>query len=216
MADRLENRSKQRDHLLEVILRHVAFDGWTDAALQAGAADAGIEAIEIDRFFPGGAREIAAYFSDWADQKMLETLSAQDVDGLKLRERVTLAVRLRLEAVAPHRETVRRTIAFLSMPGNVVTAGKGVYKTVDVIWYAVGDRSSDFSFYTKRALLAGVVTSTILFWLNDDSQESADSWAFLDRRIADVMRIPALRGRLERIVCRLPDPFKILRAARTR
>jgi len=216
MPDQAENRLQQRNRLLEAILPHVAFDGWTDAALQAGAADAGLEAVEVDRFFPGGAREIAAYFSDWADQQMLEALSSQEIDGLKLRERVALAARLRLEALALHRETVRRTIGYLSLPGNISRAGRGVYKTVDAIWYAVGDRSSDFSFYTKRALLAGVMTTTTLFWLNDESQDSADSWAFLDRRIADVMKIPAVRSRFEKLACRLPDPFKLLRTVRTR
>jgi ubiquinone biosynthesis protein COQ9 len=216
MPDQPDNRALQRNRLLEAILPHVAFDGWTDAALQAGASDAGLDGVDIDRFFPGGAREIAAYFSDWADQQMLDALSSQDTDGLKLRERVVLAVRLRLEALALHRETVRRTIAFLSLPGNISRAGKGVYNTVDAIWYAIGDRSADFSFYTKRALLAGVITTTTLFWLNDESEDCADSWAFLDRRIADVMKIPALRSRLEKVACRLPDPFKILRAVRTR
>jgi ubiquinone biosynthesis protein COQ9 len=216
MPKQSDNRALQRNRLLQAILPHVAFDGWTDVALQAGAADAGLDEVEIDRFFPGGVREIANCFSDWADQQMLEALSSQDTDDLKLRARVALAVRLRLEALTPHRETVRRTIAFLSLPGNISRAGKGVYNTVDVIWYAVGDRSSDFSFYTKRALLAGVITTTTLFWLNDDSKDSADTWAFLDRRISDVMKIPALRSRLEKVVCRLPDPFKILRAVRAR
>jgi len=210
------SRLEQRNRWLEAILPHVAFDGWTDAALQAATADSGLDEIEIDRFFPGGVREIATCFSDWADQKMLDVLSSQNTDGLKLRERVALAVRLRLDVLAPHREAVRRTIAFLSLPGNISRAGKGVYKTVDAIWYAVGDRSSDFSFYTKRALLAGVITTTTLFWLNDKSEDSADSWAFLERRIADVMKIPALRSRLEKVVCYLPDPFKILRTARAR
>ena len=216
MVNASENRLEQRDRLLEAILPHVAFDGWTDAALAAGAADVGVDVIEVNRFFPGGASEIAAYFSGWADQKMLEALSQQDFEDLKLRERVALAVRLRLEILTPYRETVRRTTAFLSLPGNFSRAGKGVYKSVDTIWYAVGDRSSDFSFYTKRALLAGVITSTTLYWLNDESDGNADSWAFLDRRIADVMKIPALRHRLEKVACRLPDPFKILRSARVR
>ena len=216
MAGEADDRREQRDRLLEAILPHVVFDGWTDAALSAGVVDANMDPIAVERFFPGGSREIAAYFSDWADRQMLAALALRDVDGLKLRERVSLAVRLRLEYLDCHRESVRRTIAFLSLPGNISRAGKGVYKTVDAIWYAVGDRSSDFSFYTKRALLAGVISATTLFWLNDESEDSADSWAFLDRRIADVMKIPALRSKLEKLACNLPDHFKILRAARAR
>ena len=98
MANATDSRAEHRDRLLEAILPHVAFDGWTDAALRAGATDADMEFIAVERFFPGGSREIAAYFSDWADQKMLTALASHHIDDLKLRERVTLAVRLRLEA----------------------------------------------------------------------------------------------------------------------
>ena len=91
-----------------------------------------------------------------------------------------------------------------------------MYKTVDLIWYAVGDKSADFNFYTKRALLAGVISATSLFWINDESEDSVDSWQFLDRRIADVLKIPLLRSRLQKIGYRVPDPFKILRRLRTR
>lgn len=36
---------------------------------------------------------------------------------------------------------------------------------VDDIWYWAGDRSTDFNWYTKRALLAGIYTSTgLLIW----------------------------------------------------
>jgi ubiquinone biosynthesis protein COQ9 len=93
---------------------------------------------------------------------------------------------------------------------------RAMYKTVDLIWYTVGDKSADFSFYTKRALLAGVISATSLFWINDESDDSADSWQFLDRRIADVLKIPVLQSRLQRFACRVPDPFKILRTLRAR
>jgi ubiquinone biosynthesis protein COQ9 len=157
-----------------------------------------------------------AHFSDWADRRMLAALAHRDLAALRLRERVALAVRLRLEALAPYREAVRRSLSFLALPPNAALGAKCLYRTVDAIWRAAGDRSVDFSFYTKRALLAAVVSTTTLYWLDDNSEGRAESWAFLDRRIADVMRIPALRQRLGRITERLPDPFRVLRATRAR
>jgi ubiquinone biosynthesis protein COQ9 len=216
MSKKFENRLVQKDQLLEAILPHVDFDGWTDAALEAGVGALGVNISKVDRLFPGGVREIVGHFGDWADREMLATLGSMDLGAMKLRERVSLAVRVRLSALSPHRETVRRTFSYLSLPSNLSIGVRSMYKTVDSIWYAVGDKSADFSFYTKRALLAGVISATILFWINDESEDSADSWAFLDRRIADVMKIPALRSRLEKIACRAPDPFKILRTLRTR
>ncbi|MBK19382.1 MAG: COQ9 family protein [Rhodospirillaceae bacterium] len=216
MTKNSESRIEQKDNVLLAILPHVAFDGWTDGALKSAAVDAGIDHVEIKRFFPGGVQEIAAYFCDWTDRQMLAAMAEQDISNLRLRDRVAMAVRCRLEALAPYRETERRTIAFLSLPGNVPVGVKALYNTVDRIWYAVGDKSADFSFYTKRALLAAVVSTTTLYWLNDDSDERHESWEFLDRRIADVMKIPTLRGRIEKVASKLPDPFRILRATRAR
>ena len=216
MSQERQSRLIQKDQLLQAILPHVAFDGWTDTAIESGACDLGVSKIKIDRLFPGGLREIVRHFGDWADREMLANLGEIDLEPMKLRERVSLAVRVRLIALSPHRETVRRTLSFLSLPSNFPTGVRSMYKTVDLIWYTVGDKSADFSFYTKRALLAGVISATSLFWINDESEDSVDSWQFLDRRIADVLKIPLLRSRLQKIGYRVPDPFKILRRLRTR
>ena len=209
-------RDTQRDTLLLAALPHIAFDGWTETALRAGAADAGLEPADVPRFFPGGAVEAVAAFSSWADREMNQSLAAADLSGLRHSEKISLAVRTRLEAVEPYREAVRRSIAFLALAPHVPAGLHMLYRTVDEMWHAVGDRSVDFSFYTKRALLAGVVSATTLYWLDDESEGRAESWAFLDRRLEDVLRIPKVRHRVEALFGRLPDPFRLFRGARGR
>ena len=86
---------------------------------------------------------------------------------------------------------------------------RGWYNTVDVIWRAAGDTSTDFNFYTKRGLLAAVYASTVLFWLDDRSEDCAATWAFLDRRIAEVMQFPQVRARVAEKFKRLPDPRRV-------
>ena len=135
-------------------------------------------------------------FVEAADEDMVRALAERDLGTLKVRERVALAVRLRIEAVAPHREAVRRAVAAHVLPFNAPHALRALHGTVDAIWRGIGDTSTDFNFYTKRALLAGVYSSTLLYWLDDRSDDSADTWAFLDRRIEDVMRIQKARGRI--------------------
>jgi ubiquinone biosynthesis protein COQ9 len=211
-----DGRGENRDRLLLAALPHVAFDGWTDKAFRAGIADCGMAATDYRRFFPGGARDAVGHFSDWADRRMADGLAGHALDDLPIRERVALAVRLRLEALAPHREAVRRALALLALPPNASLGARCLYRTVDCIWRAIGDRSADFSFYTKRALLAGVVSTTTLYWLDDRSDDAEESRAFLDRRIADVMKIPALGNRLRRLGGRLPDPLGLRRAVRAR
>jgi len=192
-----------RARLLEATLRHVPFDGWTDAALAEGARDAGVDPMDARRAFPGGGEEVLDHFVADADRRMVEELERRDLRGLRLRDKIALAVRVRLEQAAPHREAIRRAVGLELLPFNLARAGTSIYRTVDAIWHAVGDTATDFSFYTKRALLAGVYASTLLYWLNDESEGFEDTWAFLDRRIDDVMGIQQARGRLERAVTRL-------------
>ena len=209
-------RETRRDALLLAALQHIAFDGWTEAALRNGASDAGLTPADVVRFFPGGARDAVAAFSDWADRQMIDAVQAADLSDLRHSEKIAFAVRTRLEALTPYREAVRRSVAFLALAPNMPAGLKLLYRTVDAMWRAIGDRSVDFSFYTKRVLLAGVVSATTLYWLDDDSENSSESWAFLDRRLADVLRIPKIRQRAENLAGRLPDPLRVLRGARRR
>ena len=142
-----------------------------------------------------------------ADSDMQHRLN--DAKESRIRDRISLAVRLRLEGMASHREAARRAVAFLSLPQNASLAAKLLIETVDAMWRATGDQSSDFNYYTKRALLAGVYSATLLHWLSDSSEDRRDSWVFLDARIEDVMKIQKMRGGLEKALENLPNPIDI-------
>lgn len=198
-----KERQESRDRVVETMLAQAPFDGWTPRALRAAAVGCDLGEDAVLRLFPGGLSQAAEHASDWADRRMLERLAEQDLADLRLRQRIAEAVRARLEVLAPYREGTRRLLGFLALPGHLALSLRLTYRTVDAMWYAAGDRASDFSFYTKRALLAGVHGATCLFWLADRSEGFAETWAFLDRRIDDVMRIPKIRGRLEAAAGRL-------------
>lgn len=202
-----------RDKIVEAALPHVPFDGWTPRAARRAAADLGLMKADAARAFPYGAADMVAHYSDLADRRMIAELDRRDIGSMKIRERIATAVRVRLEQAAPHREAVRRALAVLALPSNAILGGKCLYRTVDAMWVAAGDTSTDWNFYSKRSLLAGVYSSTLLCWLDDRSDELSETWAFLDRRIADVMSIPKLTGRVRSIVDRLPNPARLCRPA---
>lgn len=201
-----------REALVLAAAANAAFDGWTTTAIRAGARECGIAPADLAELLPGGEAELLVAFSEWADRQMLARLGELPLDAMKIRDRIAAAVRARIEVLAPYREAVRRGAAVLSLPHMAPTGARLVWRTVDAIWYAVGDTSTDASWYTRRGLLAGVYSSTLVYWMNDRSAGHADSWAFLDRRIADVMRIPKLRQQAESLLRRLPDPRRFLRA----
>jgi ubiquinone biosynthesis protein COQ9 len=196
---------KTRDSLLLATLPHVMFDGWRWTAVRAGAADAGISEVDALNAFPNGAEEVLEYFSHWADRRMLEELDKRGLDEMRVRDRVALAVRTRLEILEPHREAVRRGLSAFAFPQNSALGLKCLYRSVDAIWYACGDTSTDYNFYTKRLLLAGVLSSTLIYWLDDSSEHHADTWDFLDRRIDEVLKIGGRMGKALKSVLDFPD-----------
>lgn len=204
---------EQRRALLATTLAHVPFDGWSTQALNAGATDLGLAPGTPARLFPGGPPEILSFASAEADLAMLRGLAEHDLASLKVRQRIALAVRLRIEYDIPHREAVARAAAYLALPQHQPLALKCLYATVDAMWHGIGDTSVDFNFYSKRALLAGVVSSTVLYWLQDQTDNFEATWAFLERRIADVLKIQNLRGRIERAAKNLPFVRKFGRSA---
>ena len=205
------DRDADRARLLEAALDHVAFDGWSETALRAAAEDTGIPLERALNAFPGGAMELIAFHSETADRAMLTALEGESLSEMKVREKAALAIRLRLEANFRNREAIRTALTALMMPQNTALAARLLYKTVDAIWYAIGDRSTDFNFYTKRGLLAGVYTATVFYWLNDKSEGCAATWHFLDRRIAEVMRVPQALGKITQLTERLPFPRRPFR-----
>ena len=204
-----------REKILLAALPHVPFDGWGQTALNRGAADAGHDDATARRLFQGGAAEMIACHSRYADRIMLEALDTCDLDAMKVRERIITAVRTRLEQNSAHREAVRRGLSLLALPQHAPLATRLLYRTVNAMWYAAGDTSTDYNFYSKRALLAGVYSATLLYWLNDKSAGYEATWAFLERRVADVLKVPKVMARAGRVLDRLPDPFRLLRTARS-
>ena len=205
-----------RDQVIEAILPDVPFDGWSGAVLTAAARRLGIDDGEIAVLFPRGGRDAVAGFSHWADRRMSDALAAMDVPAMKVRERIAAAVEARLAVLEPHREAVRRALALLALPQNLGLGAKLLYDTVDAMWYAAGDTATDFNFYTKRGLLAGVYAATTLYWLDDRSPQAEATRAFLERRLADVMAIPRAGARMRERLERLPHPLRLLRTARRR
>lgn len=184
--------AETRADLLAAIVPHVPFDGWSDPAFAAAVADLGLDPALARVICPRGAIDLAVAYHRAGDAAMLSALSEVEMDGLKFRDKVALAVRLRL--VAADAELVRRGAAVFALPHNAATGAGLIWATADTIWRALGDTSTDFNWYSKRMTLCGVYSSTVLYWLGDKSEGHVDSWQFLDRRIAEVMQFEKFKG----------------------
>ncbi|MGK9232496.1 COQ9 family protein [Inquilinus limosus] len=210
------DRTAERDALLLAVLPHVAFDGWTRQALRLGAEDAGFGLDDAATLFPGGIAELAEHLHDWADRAMLERLAEEGeaFEALRVREKIAQAVMARLDILLPYRDAVRRDLSRRVLRPLSRRGLHQLHRTVDAMWRAAGDRSTDINYYSKRGLLAGVYASTLLVWLDDRSEGQETTRAFLERRIGEVLAFGRQISGLKRLGDLAEAPFRL--AARLR
>ena len=197
-----------RAALAERIAGHAVFDGWTEAALAGAAAELGVPADRAALCFPGGAIEMIDAWFAAIDASMAARLDAAGIAGWKIRDRIRGAVLARLDEAAAHPDALRRALAILARPANMPRATRLCWRAADAMWRAAGDTSVDVAWYTKRATLGTVYAATLMAWMDDDSEGFADTRAFLDRRIDDVMKVEKLKAQFR------PDPERHFSPAR--
>ncbi|MDV7340401.1 COQ9 family protein [Terasakiella sp. A23] len=198
---------KVKDDILLATLPNVLFDGWTDAAVEEGAVEAGYEASMAVRAFPDGVAEVLAHFAAYINRQMSAKLEELDMDGMGIGKRLEEAMRIRLEIEAPYKEAVRKAMSFYTIPKHAPQGVQVVWNAVDEIWWSCGDESVDFNYYTKRASLAAVYSATMVYWLSDESENSAETILFYRRRLIDVINAVKTRkeifGKIEDVFCKL-------------
>ncbi|KAG7382088.1 Ubiquinone biosynthesis protein coq9, mitochondrial [Phytophthora pseudosyringae] len=192
-APKIESPVDPEQRILAKAMDHVMVHGWTIEALATGATDLGYPSV-AHGMFPRGGVELVEYFMDSSLTKLRETLIANTdkLQAMTVAERLKFGVRTRLEMLEPVMDTWPQGMAAGALPQNAPGTAKRLAKLSDEIWYFAGDKSTDLSWYTKRAILTGIYASTELFMLNDKSPNFQDTWAFLDRRVDETIQLGEL------------------------
>lgn len=191
--------------LVAAMLPHVPFDGWSEAALAAAARDTGIDPDIAALALPDVATMLTVWTSN-ANAAMGEAMAG--AHNLKVRDRIRMALVTRLEQ--GDREVTRRALNLLAQPQHAALSARLLWQAADAMWRAAGDTATDYNHYTKRLILSGVYSATLLHWTQDDSEDFAATRAFIDRRIDGVMRFEKAKAKLTGMAGKLPDPARFL------
>ena len=184
-----------RAFLAPILPRHAAFDGWRAEAVTMAASEGRVDADIAHLAFSAGAMDmIDAWFAS-IDSRMLEALTPEKLVTMSIRQRIIALVTARLTLLARDREALRRALAIMALPQNSVRAARLGWRSADVMWRAAGDSATDLNHYSKRLTLAAVYAATLLVFVDDESEDWADSRTFLDRRIEGVMRFERAKAR---------------------
>ena len=184
-----------RTQLVMAALPHVAFDGWSPAALAAGAADEGLDPTLPERLFNGGVADALAFLVRLADTRMVQDAAQADFTGMGERARLAAVIRLRLDRWQEHREAWRKAVGLLAGPRYLPLAAELSWGTADALWTAIGQRSHDISWYTRRASLSAIYAATFMVWLNDSSSDNQVTTAFLERRLDQMAQLAKVQSR---------------------
>ena len=187
--------------LVSAMLSHVPFDGWTWTAMEQGSLDINFkknklenERLEIYKFFfNNGSIDFIKIFAEIIDIRVQESYNSLDIKPRRIPEKIKKLILIRLDLCLPYREAIRSSLSLMALPKNSKQSLKILYTTCNYMWRLAGDKSTDFSFYTKRLSLSSIYASTLLFWLNDTSFKQEETEYFLDRRLKDVSMISKLK-----------------------
>lgn len=193
-----DHLSKAKELLLAAAVPHVPFDGWSPVLFKTAVSDSGVDAALAHVACPHGALDLAVEFHKQGDRKMVSRMQSENLNTLRYRDRIMAGVRFRLEAVQQNKEIVQRGVTLFALPMHLAQGSALIWETSDLIWKTLGDTSEDVNWYTKRATLSAVYSATVLYWLGDQSENHSDTWAFLDRRIDNVMGIEKLRSQFRK------------------
>jgi ubiquinone biosynthesis protein COQ9 len=183
-----------RRRIVLAVGENAVFDGWTRSAVDNAAAQLGVDPVQARLAMPKTQAAMVDLYIQEVDRALAAWFTPERMKGMKIREKIRSLIWHRLETMGPAREAVRRGLAILAMPQNLPLALRISWRSADLMWRLAGDTSTDFNHYTKRMTLGAVYGSTLLAWLDDQSEGWADTAAFLDRRIDDVMRFEKLKA----------------------
>jgi ubiquinone biosynthesis protein COQ9 len=197
-----------RAALAEPLAAEAVFDGWGETALTAAATALGVPPDRARLAFPEGPVQMIDAWFTAIDRRMIEALPTERLKAMRIRERIAALVLSRIDAATPYKEALRRALAVLARPANAATGARLAWRAADAMWRLAGDDATGFAHYSKRFTLTGVYGSTLLTFLDDESEGHADTRAFLDRRIENVMQFEKLKARMK------PDPDRHFNVAR--
>jgi ubiquinone biosynthesis protein COQ9 len=184
--------------LAPAIADAAAFDGWSDVAIDAAAANSGVAPAAARLAFSGGGVDMITAWVERIDADAALALPQATLAELGVTARIRRLVQFRIDAVAGREEALRRALAILAMPRNLARAARLGWSSADLMWRLAGDTATDFNHYTKRAILSSVVAATLAVLIDDHSPGKVETRAFLDRRLQEVGKFEKAKARFLR------------------
>ena len=184
--------TEAEEKILEAAIRLAPNEGWTSRLVVRAGQAAGFSEGETELLLPRGPADLAALLSRRHDARALLGLADIDPQTLKVRERIAHALEARIDAAGADEGALRRMTGWLALPPNLALGARLAWESADTLWRWGGDTTTDENHYSKRVLLAGILSGAIAIRL---SSSRGAAVRFAERRIDDVIRFETWKAK---------------------
>ncbi|XP_071973011.1 ubiquinone biosynthesis protein COQ9, mitochondrial [Engystomops pustulosus] len=188
-----ESEEQLQERILSAALTFVPEYGWSSEAIAEGAKSLDLSAAAAGMFENGGS-ELVLHFVALCNRNFTELLEQEhklvqlgSAEKKPTAQFLRDAVEARLRMYIPYVGQWPQAMGILLLPHNIPSSLKLLTDMVDDIWHYANDQSTDVSWYTRRAVLAGIYNTTELVMMQDKSPDYEDTWTFLHSRISEAM-----------------------------
>tara|TARA_Y100000994_G_scaffold207401_1_gene179915 strand:- start:411 stop:1040 length:630 start_codon:yes stop_codon:yes gene_type:complete len=205
------NIKKNRNDILNLAKKNLIPNGWNKNLVNLIAKEKKFSKSQIISLFPEGYKSILEFYISSTDEDMINQCKKLDLIRMKTSDRVCQIIKKRFEINQKEKKIIKKTLLYLTLPQNSKLAANSLYKTVDNIWYIAGDNSTDFNFYTKRAILSVIYTSTIFYWIFRD-KDLDQTEKFLKNQLSKLSKVPKIKEKIK-LSKEIFEKFSFLRKA---
>ncbi len=212
-----EKYQAQRLQFIEVVAKNLATNGWNQKLLEKAELECGFEQGYHFILFQDGIRGAIRYFEAWQNKLMLDKLAENDMQPAKVREKIALALTLRIMQMEDKQLDAKaialQNSTYYGCLENTLFGAEMALSVCDNIWYYAGDKSTDFNYYTKRGLLLPVYLSAVMFYISDTSLGNVDTKNFIEQALANIINIASIKNNVALGQIKLPalEDIPILR-----
>ncbi|MCT4635893.1 MAG: COQ9 family protein [Rickettsiales bacterium] len=174
--------------ILTDFLKNAPFDRWSYSNLKKSAEDCGFSEGYTELLFPKGIKSLTEYFHQLMNKQMEEEYLKGPIPS-KISDKIAWLIELKLKAYSSYRLAIPSLMQYNLIPINICQSQKFIWQSCSRMWYLAGDNSTDYNHYTKRAILEYVYSTSLMFWLSDESPNYIDTKEFIAKKIKQVLGI---------------------------
>ena len=187
-----------KNTLLEEFLASLNANRWTNSNYLSVVSKSAISDIIWNSNFPLDLKDLTIFFINKSLEK-IELPTRDQFIEMKTQARLEIILLSYLNQFKDNKLVIKKLIEYFKRTESLTTSPESIYLISDKFWNLIEDTSVDFNFYTKRFILMSVIVPTILFWVEDESENSLNTNEYIKKCFNRSMKIGKIKNKIKEV-----------------